>query len=162
MQPTATVCAEMVRRGSRVRVPERVSRKACNGDCVLLEMARSGYFGGCETCTCWDWRALPGTRDAARHSLSVLETLDPDLSKSIAEFGSEQPGTHHGLGGRQQGFSRKKRRILSAMNSMSSSSAKCPVSRRWISALGRSRLYASAPAGPKISSPLPQVTSVGG
>jgi hypothetical protein len=43
-----------------------------------------GILRGYEAGTFWDWRALAGTRDAARHSLSVLETFDPDQSPDKA------------------------------------------------------------------------------
>src|SRR5215469_9531258 len=52
--------------------------------------------------------------------------------------------------------------INDPIRSTSSSNAKWPVSRRWISALGISLLKSSAPSTVKIPSFLPHVTSVGG
>ena len=52
--------------------------------------------------------------------------------------------------------------IIGAMTSSLSSRAKCPVSSRCSSALGRSRRYGLAPTAGKILSFLPQTISVGG
>src|SRR3954465_6618615 len=52
--------------------------------------------------------------------------------------------------------------INDPIRSTSSSNAKWPVSRRWSSAPGISRLKSSAPSTVKIPSFLPQVTSMGG
>ena len=49
-----------------------------------------------------------------------------------------------------------------AISSTCVSVAKCPVSRNWMVALGLSRRYASAPAGMKKGSCLPQIASKSG
>jgi hypothetical protein len=56
----------------------------------------------------------------------------------------------------------RKRKICSAIGWACSSRAKCPVSTKWISASGTSRLNASAPAGMKKGSFLPHTASTGG
>src|SRR5262249_19168227 len=52
--------------------------------------------------------------------------------------------------------------ISGTISSALSSKAKCPVSRRWNSTSGRSRLYGCAPSAGKILSFLPQTMIVGG
>ncbi len=52
--------------------------------------------------------------------------------------------------------------MASAISTTCVSSAKCPVSRNWTVAFGLSRRKASAPAGMKYGSCLPQIASNGG
>jgi hypothetical protein len=75
----------MVRRGSTVRVRQRVCIKAlqmrffcvaCDGEISTLR----GY----ETGTFWDWRALAGTRDVSRHSLErARDTRSRPLTRKV-------------------------------------------------------------------------------
>ena len=52
--------------------------------------------------------------------------------------------------------------MAAAISTTCVSVAKCPVSRSWTFAFGRSFRYASAPAGMKKGSFLPQIASKGG
>ena len=59
-------------------------------------------------------------------------------------------------------YAARKSRIAAAISAACVSSAKCPVSRNWMTAFEMSRLNASAPAGKKNGSFLPHTASSGG